>query len=131
MADASEEIANLDIDMFNIHSSSGIEAMQMVMNRLSKYKNRPLVLAVTALTSFDNNSFQKIYNSNITEKAIQFAQDSYKSNLDGVVCSVQESKIIKNNTNKNFITLSPGIRPFGENNQDQKRVATIETAKKN
>jgi orotidine-5'-phosphate decarboxylase len=129
MADASEEIAKIGVDMFNIHASAGEEAMREVMNRLSKYPNRPLVLAVTALTSFDNNSFKKIYGKNIEEKAKEFAIMSYKNGLDGVVCSTFESKSIKEVTDKNFLTLCPAIRPFGEDAGDQKRVATLKIAK--
>jgi orotidine-5'-phosphate decarboxylase len=131
MADASEEIANIGIDMFNIHASSGIIAMQSVMERVSKFKNRPLVLAVTALTSFDNSNFKKIYNDDIDKKAVEFAKMSYESGLDGVVCSVYESLNIKNVTDSNFLTLTPGIRPFGEDSNDQKRVATLDVAKEN
>jgi len=130
MADAAEEIAKMDIDMFNIHASSGRIAMKAVMDRLSKYKNRPLVLAVTVLTSFDEATFEEIYESNIAQKAEQFAKISFENGLDGVVCSAFESLDIKDITDKNFITLTPGIRPFGEDSQDQKRVADIEFAKK-
>jgi len=130
MADAAEEISKLDIDMFNVHASAGIEAMSMVMNRVKNIPNRPLIIAVTALTSFDNNSFKSIYGDDINIKATQFAKDSFEAGLDGVVCSVFESLEIKNNTNKQFITLTPGIRPFGEDSGDQKRVATVELAKK-
>jgi orotidine-5'-phosphate decarboxylase len=129
-ADASEEIAKLGVDMFNIHASAGKVAMQTVMERLKGFPNRPLVLAVTALTSFENESFKNIYGENIDIKATQFAKDSYEAGLDGVVCSAYESKDIKQNTDKNFITLTPGIRPFGENAADQKRVADIDLAKK-
>ncbi len=55
--------------MFNIHASSGKEAMRMVMDRLSKFENRPLVLAVTALTSFDNESFKEIYGDSIEHQS--------------------------------------------------------------
>ena len=129
MADASEEIAKLGIDMFNIHASSGSLAMKSVMERLSKYPNRPLVLAVTALTSFDNISFKEIYEKDISTKAEQFAKMSFESGLDGVVCSAFESRAIKDITSKNFITLCPAIRPFGEEAGDQKRVATLKVAK--
>ncbi len=129
MADASEEIAKLGIDMFNIHASSGSLAMKSVMERLSKYPNRPLVLAVTALTSFDNISFKEIYEKDISTKAEQFAKMSFDSGLDGVVCSAFESHAIKDITSKNFITLCPAIRPFGEEAGDQKRVATLKVAK--
>ncbi len=129
MADASEEIAKLGVDMFNIHASAGEEAMRMVMNRLSKYKNRPLVLAVTALTSFNNSAFKKIYGEDIDTRAKEFAKMSYSNGLDGVVCSAFESKAIKEETDNSFLTLCPAIRPFGEDAGDQKRVATIEFAK--
>ena len=129
MADASEEIAKMDVDMFNIHASAGRTAMKTIMERLSKFEKRPLVLAVTALTSFDEKTFEEIYESPIAQKASQFAKMSYEEGLDGVVCSAFESLDIKDITNENFITLTPGIRPFGEDAGDQKRVADIEFAK--
>jgi len=129
MADAAEEIAALGVEMFNIHASSGKKAMQTVMERLQPLEQRPLVLAVTALTSFDNPSFYDIYGENIDAKALQFAKDAHESDIDGVVCSAFESKMIKENTSKTFLTLTPGIRPFGEDAGDQKRVANIDTAK--
>ena len=131
MADAAEEIAKLDVDMFNVHASAGKRAMREVMERIYKFDKRPLVLAVTALTSFSNEEFKEIYGEDIDKKAIKFAKDSFKAGLDGVVCSVWESLEIKNNTSKNFLTLTPGIRPFGERAGDQKRVADINEAKKN
>jgi orotidine-5'-phosphate decarboxylase len=132
MADAAFEIANFGlVDMFNVHASSGVEAMKTVMQRIKDVPNKPLVLAVTALTSFDNESFKAIYNEDISTKAIQLAKDTYNSDIDGVVCSAYESLDIKNNTSKEFITLCPGIRPFGEDSGDQKRVADIPFAKEN
>jgi orotidine-5'-phosphate decarboxylase len=128
MADAAEEIAKLEIDMFNIHASAGAVAMHMVMERLRHFEKRPLVLAVTALTSFDEQGFKTIYGKDIKEKATEFAQLSYANGLDGVVCSAYESKTIKAETSKNFLTLCPGIRPFGEDAGDQQRVATLEVA---
>ena len=129
MADAAEEIAKLGVDMFNIHASAGAVAMQTVMERLSTYENRPLVLAVTALTSFDEKNFSLIYEKSINEKAEQFAKLSHDNGLDGVVCSTFESRAIKNATSAEFLTLCPGIRPFGEDAGDQQRVATLELAK--
>ncbi len=131
MADAALEIANLGVDMFNVHASSGVKAMQTVMDRLNSLNKRPIVLAVTALTSFDNEAFREVYNKDLDKTAIKFAKDAYNSGLDGVVSSVYESKEIKNATNSNFLTLTPGIRPFGEDSNDQKRVATIDVAKDN
>jgi len=129
MADAAEEIAKLGVDMFNIHASAGTRAMKIVMERLNKLENRPLVLAVTVLTSFDEDEFHHIYTSKVLEKSLQFAKDSYEAGLDGVVCSVFESRKIKKHTSEDFITLTPGIRPFGEDVNDQKRVGNIYVAK--
>ena len=129
MADAAESIMGLGVDMFNVHASAGKLAMQTVMQRLEKYENRPIVLAVTALTSFDEENFKAIYNQDISSKADQFAKDTYEAGMDGVVCSAFESASIKSITADNFATLTPGIRPFGEDAGDQKRVADITKAK--
>jgi orotidine-5'-phosphate decarboxylase len=128
MADAAEEIAKFGVDMFNVHASAGKIAMTEVMERLKECKQKPIVLAVTALTSFDEENFQAVYNQDITSKATQFAKDAYESGIHGVVCSAFESKAIKEYTSKEFITLCPGIRPFGEAAGDQKRVANINIA---
>lgn len=128
MADAAESIMALGIDMFNVHASAGKKAMKCVMDRLSSYKKRPVILAVTALTSFNDEDFSAVYEKSIKEKADQFAKDSYESGLDGVVCSAFESKSIKNITSDKFLTLTPGIRPFGEDAGDQTRVADIDFA---
>jgi len=129
MADAAESIMGLGVDMFNVHASSGKRAMSTVMQRLEKYEQRPIVLAVTALTSFSEDEFQNIYEQDIATKADQFAKDAMDSGLDGVVCSAFESNSIKQITNDKFMTLTPGIRPFGEDAGDQKRVADVAFAK--
>jgi orotidine-5'-phosphate decarboxylase len=129
MADAAEEIVKSGlVEMFNIHASAGKEAMSTVMQRIGSLDNRPLVFAVTALTSFDRDTFFDIYSASIDEKAAEFAQWSYHCGLDGVVCSVHESRLIKYATKQNFMTLCPGIRPNGEEKGDQKRVSGIEFA---
>ncbi len=128
MADAAESIMGLGVDMFNIHASAGKKAMTTVMQRLEKFESRPLVLAVTALTSFDEKEFASVYSDTIASKADQFAQDTYEAGLDGVVCSAFESASIKSVTSEEFLTLTPGIRPFGEAAGDQQRVATVEVA---
>ncbi|QSZ41479.1 orotidine-5'-phosphate decarboxylase [Sulfurimonas aquatica] len=129
MADAAESIMGLGVDMFNVHASAGKRAMHTVMERLSRYDSRPIVLAVTALTSFSEEEFQDVYENKIASKADQFAKDAMDSGLDGVVCSAYESNSIKNITSKEFMTLTPGIRPFGEDSGDQKRVADVAFAK--
>ena len=129
MADAAESIMGLGVDMFNVHASAGKRAMKEVMSRLERYDHRPIVLAVTALTSFSEDEFTQVYENSIAKKADQFAKDAHDSGLDGVVCSAFESESIKNITSDDFMTLTPGIRPFGEDAGDQKRVADIEFAK--
>lgn len=129
MADAAESMADLGIDMFNVHASAGKVALKSVMQRVKTYKNPPIVLAVTALTSFDDENFKVIYEKGIEQKVRQFSQDSFKSGINGVVCSVFESEIIKEQTSDSFLTLTPGIRPFDERSDDQKRVANLQMAK--
>lgn len=129
MADAAEAVVEMGVEMFNVHASAGKEAMQMVMARVNVMPTPPLVLAVTALTSFDEAGFGAVYGQDIETKATQFAKDAFESGLHGVVCSVFESQRIKALTCKDFLTLTPGIRPFGEEAEDQKRVATVETAR--
>lgn len=129
MADAAEEITKFGVDMFNVHASAGKVAMTEVMQRLQQGNKQPIVLAVTALTSFDEENFQAVYNQDIASKATQFAKDAFESGIHGVVCSAFESNAIKTHTSTDFITLCPGIRPFGEAAGDQKRVANINVAK--
>lgn len=129
MADAAESIAHLGVDMFNIHASAGKEAMEQVMERVRGMANPPLVLAVTALTSFNDKGFQTVYGAPLEAKAVDFAKEAYESGLNGVVCSVYESLLIKSHTNQSFLTLTPGVRPFGEDKGDQKRVASLADAK--
>lgn len=129
MADAAESIVGLGVDMFNVHASSGIKAMKTVMERVNHLPQKPIVLAVTALTSFDNASFEAIYKTPIAQKAIDFARDAHNAGVHGVVCSVFESRAIKASTSEAFLTLTPGIRPFGESHDDQERVADLARAK--
>ncbi|AQW82132.1 orotidine-5'-phosphate decarboxylase [Campylobacter pinnipediorum] len=131
MADAAEVIADLGVDMTNIHASAGKRAMREVANRLSAKSNRPLLFAVSALTSFSQDEFFDVYNDTINNRVKKFSIDAYECGLDGMVCSVFESKLIKQSTNNSFLTLTPGIRPFKESSDDQNRVADINTAKEN
>ncbi|MBR8463465.1 orotidine-5'-phosphate decarboxylase [Campylobacter sp. faydin G-24] len=130
MADAAEVIANLNVDMINIHASAGARAMSEVMERLANLRYRPLVLAVSSLTSFNKDEFMEIYNESINEAVHKMSIAAFNAGLDGMVCSVFESRGIKKVTSDNFLTLTPGIRPFGEGVDDQARVADIVTAKR-
>ncbi|WP_366810406.1 orotidine-5'-phosphate decarboxylase [uncultured Campylobacter sp.] len=129
MADAAEEIAKIGVDMINVHASSGKRAMSAVMQRLDRLGSRPLVLAVSALTSFDEAEFSAVYEQNLSDAVRKFGVMSYQAGLDGMVCSAFESRLIKDATSANFITLCPGVRPFGESAADQKRVADLGVAR--
>ncbi|CUU89264.1 orotidine-5'-phosphate decarboxylase [Campylobacter hyointestinalis] len=129
MADACEVISKIGVDMINLHASAGKIAMDTVMDRLAKLEHRPIVLAVSALTSFDEAVFKQIYSANIKDSVVNFSKIAYKCGLDGMVCSVYESLLIKDATSREFLTLTPGIRPFGEAINDQKRVANLDMAK--
>ena len=113
MADAAEEIAKLGVDMINVHASSGKRAMAAVMQRLDKLGSRPLVLAVSALTSFDQAEFSAVYEQNLSDAVRKFSAMSYEAGLDGMVCSAYESRLIKDATSAKFFTLCPCVRPFG------------------
>jgi orotidine-5'-phosphate decarboxylase len=104
--------------------------MHTVMERLHQEDHHPLVLAVTALTSFDEETFHSIYGAGIDDKTEEFAIMSAEAGLSGVVCSTFESRAIKEATHDTFLTLCPGIRPFGEDAGDQQRIATLDAARK-
>ena len=84
MADACEVISGVGADMINLHASSGKRAMSEVMDRLANLRERPLVLAVSALTSFDEAEFKAVYNSNLQEAVRNMSVNAYESGLDGI-----------------------------------------------
>ncbi|CAD7288336.1 orotidine-5'-phosphate decarboxylase [Campylobacter suis] len=129
MADAAEVIAALDVDMITLHASAGERAMCEVMSRLNALSKRPLVLAVSALTSFKADEFSAVYNDSVENAVRKFSLSAHRAGLDGMVCSVFESALIKDVTSDEFLTLTPGIRPFGESTNDQSRVASLDDAK--
>ena len=103
--------------------------MAAVMERLDRLASRPLVLAVSALTSFDEAEFSSVYEQNLSDAVRKLSVMSYEAGLDGMVCSAFESRLIKDATSAKFITLCPGVRPFGESAGDQKRVADLGVAR--
>ncbi|GHV07323.1 orotidine 5'-phosphate decarboxylase [Campylobacterota bacterium] len=128
-ADAALEIADRGVEMFNLHATVGKKAMSLTMERLGGRSKRPIVLAVTALTSFAPREFEAIYGRSIDGMARSMALDAHQSGLDGVVCSVYESVAIKAATGERFLTLTPGIRPANAVADDQARVATPSDAR--
>ena len=129
MLDAIDEVQKIGVDMLTIHTSCGFEAMKKIAALKQSRSNMPLIVGVSALTSFENGGFMEIYNAPLFSHTLKLSTLAYRAGIDGVVCSVQESRAIKDSTQQDFLTITPGIRPFGEEADDQKRVATLESAR--
>src|SRR5574344_2155293 len=131
VAKASANIIKKGAEFFNIHALGGKEMMQKCVesaNNQAKIigKSSPVILAVTVLTSIDNeklNQELKIAH-NVNEYTLYLAKTAKESGVTGVVASVFEAKKIKEICGKEFKVLCPGIRPIWSAKNDQKRLAT-------
>lgn len=128
-------LARLGVDMVNVHAAGGVEMMVAAKRGLEAGtpvgRQRPKLIAVTQLTSTSEKIMQndqKIMTS-LEESVINYAQKTAQAGLDGVVCSAHEVEKIKAATSKEFICLTPGIRPEGASRGDQKRVMTPKEAR--
>lgn len=137
VAHAVVEAAKLGVWMVNIHALGGKQMMLAANQALNAYQkehvsnNRPLLIAVTILTSHDASDIQEIgLIGTPEENVIRLAKLAKKCGLDGVVCSAQEAGLIKSETNcgKDFIIVAPGIRLAADAQQDQKRIMTPKAA---
>ena len=118
-------IKDLNINYLTIHISSGLEALKAC----KKISGKTKLIGVTTLTSLNNKSLKEIgYSKNINQLVSHQAKLAKKANLDAVVCSAHEVKIVKKFFKKEIIT--PGIR-FNTKADDQKRVLTPKQAYKN
>lgn len=133
---AMEGLARLGVSMTNVHAAGGQEMMKAAKHGLEKGtkagKTVPKLIAVTQLTSTSEKQMQQDQGifSTLEESVLRYAANTEKSGLDGVVCSAWEVEKIKNQTNSDFICLTPGIRPNGGDVGDQKRVMTPSEARK-
>ena len=109
-----------------IHISGGDEMMKSSV----RDKRFTKILGVSILTSIDSKQTKKFYNQkNVFFLVKKFAKLAKKNGLDGVVCSPKEIKIIRKETGKDFIIVTPGIRlKYKVKSDDQKRVSTPEEA---
>ena len=109
-----------------IHISGGDE----MMKSSAKNKKFTKILGVSILTSMDAKQTKKYYNQkDVSFLVKRFAKFAKKNGLDGVICSPKEIKIIRKETGKNFIIVTPGIRLNNKiKKDDQKRVETPEKA---
>ena len=118
-------IKDLNINYLTIHISSGLTALKACRKISGKTK----LIGVTTLTSLDNKSLKEIgYSKNVNQLVSNQAKLAKRANLDAIVCSAQEVKIVKKFFKKEIIT--PGIR-FNTKTNDQKRVVTPKQAYKN
>ena len=118
--------AELGVWMVNLHASGGEKMMSASREILQPYgKDRPLLIGVTVLTSMEQNDLVDI-GLDITpqQQVMRLAQLTKNSGLDGVVCSAQESSMLKAELGSEFKLVTPGIRPAGSAVGDQKRIMT-------
>ncbi|MGP1567394.1 MAG: orotidine-5'-phosphate decarboxylase [Peptoanaerobacter stomatis] len=127
-------LAKLDVDMCNVHAAGTIEMMQAALRGLTSIKgeSRPLLIAVTQLTSTSEERMQEelLINRSLEDTVTKYAQNTKFAGLDGVVCSPRESALIHNACGSDFLTVTPGIRFADAKKDDQVRITTPEDAKK-
>lgn len=126
-------LSKLDVDMCNLHAGGGSEMMKAALKGLTREDGtRPLLIAVTQLTSTDENMLKnELLISESIEKTVEsYALNAKNSGLDGVVCSPLEATKVHSSCGKSFLTVTPGVRFFGGEKGDQKRVTTPEEARK-
>lgn len=122
----------LDVDIVNLHAAGSSEMMKAALEGLTRPDGtRPLLIAVTQLTSTSEERMQKelLINATMPETVKAYALNAKNSGLDGVVCSPLEAGLVKEACGEEFITVTPGIR-FADNDvADQVRVTTPVKAK--
>lgn len=120
-----KSVRDLKFDYITIHISSGINALKAA----KKFSGKTKIVGVTILTSLDNDALREIgFNKDVKKLVQKQAKLASRANLDAIVCSAQEAKIVKKVFKKEIIT--PGIR-FSSNINDQKRTLTPKQAYRN
>ncbi|WP_066175079.1 orotidine-5'-phosphate decarboxylase [Bacillus marinisedimentorum] len=133
---AMKNLAALGADMVNVHAAGGSSMMEHAVEGLEAGTpagtDRPSCIAVTQLTSTDEHMlFHELQIQRpLEEVVLHYAGLAQRSGLDGVVCSVHESASISKSFGREFIKVTPGIRPAGSGAGDQKRIAMPHEAKK-
>ncbi|GLF85642.1 orotidine-5'-phosphate decarboxylase [Bacillus safensis] len=132
---AMNRLAALGVDLVNVHAAGGKRMMQAALEGLESGtpagQSRPGIIAVTQLTSTSEDMMRKelLIDRPLQETVIRYGQLAYESGLDGVVCSVHESKALHEHISPSFLTVTPGIRLPNDQTDDQQRVATPAYAK--
>ena len=126
-------LSNLDVDITNLHASGTIRMMEAAIEGLTRPDGtRPLLIAVTQLTSTDQESMENdlLIKEPIDQVVMHYAENAKKAGLDGVVCSPLEAGKVHEKCGKDFLTITPGVRFADGDIGDQKRVMTPAEAKK-
>ena len=126
-------LSGLDVDLCNLHASGTVRMMEAAIEGLTREDGtRPLLIAVTQLTSTDQQAMQEdlLIKEDIADVVIHYAKNAKKAGLDGVVCSPLEAGKVHENCGKDFLTVTPGVRFADGDIGDQKRVMTPAEAKK-
>ena len=124
---AMKVLSALDVDMTNVHAAGTVEMMRAALEGLTRPDGtRPLLIAVTQLTSTSEEAMQKqlLINAGINDTIAHYARNAREAGLDGVVCSPLESALVKEACGKDFITVTPGIRFADAAADDQVRITT-------
>ena len=120
-------LSMLDVDIVNLHAAGTQAMMKAALEGLTRADgSRPLLIAVTQLTSTDQESMQKelLIDRPMDEVVLSYAKNAACAGLDGVVCSPLEAGKVHAVCGENFLTVTPGVR-FAEGDVgDQKRVTT-------
>lgn len=123
-------LAKLGVDMVNVHAAGGIRMMEAALEGLDMGteagKKRPSLITITQLTSMSEREMRDEQNiqTSILDSVIHYSKMTDKAGLDGVVCSAHEATQVKENTHKDFLCVTPGIRLPEDENNDQKRIMT-------
>ena len=125
-------LRNLDVDMTNVHAAGTVDMMKAAIEGLTREDGtRPLLIAVTQLTSTSEERMQKelLIGASINDTIVKYAENAKLAGLDGVVCSPLEAAMVKDACGKEFMTVTPGVRFADGEVGDQVRVTTPERAK--
>ena len=129
---AMKVLSSLDVDMCNVHAAGTSRMMKAAIEGLTRPDgSRPLLIAVTQLTSTDAEIMEKelLIKEPLEDVVAHYAKNAAESGLDGVVCSPLEAKKVHNACGSGFLTVTPGVRFADGEIADQKRVMTPAQAK--
>ena len=129
--EAVKSAADLGIWMVNVHASGGRAMLEASKKALEGFDQPPLLIAVTVLTSLSEDSLNEVGIKDLSGQVLRLAELTKECDLNGVVCASTDAKAIKNRFGKDFITVTPGIRPNDSKVNDQNRISTPSEAVKN